>query len=100
MAEQVKNIHPSAVFSRSWSVCHELEEGRVALFDEEKSELLVLNPIGGAIWELVDGKNSVQQIVQELASVETAPSEAEIQEEVARFINDLLGRHALEQVLL
>lgn len=85
------------VFSRLWQVSHELPEtGETVVFDAGRSELLVLNPIGGAIWELLDGARSVSDIVSVLvAEVESAPSSGEVAIEVRRFLSDMVARGAI-----
>jgi len=81
-------------------VSHELpEEGRVALFDEEGSQLVVLNEVGGEIWRLLENPLRGDELVAELSrSIEQTPPEEEVRAEVLRFLNDLYQRGAVELV--
>lgn len=93
-------IEGTTIFKRAFRVSHDLpDEHKVAFFDEAQSELVVVNAIGGAIWHLLDGQTSVQDIVQILEQeVEGAPAKEETHKEVERFLSALLERRAIEVV--
>ena len=59
------------------------------LFNPDTADAVGLNPIGVAVWKLLDGKNNLQDILKEVdaefAEVpETAP------EEIQKFIDSLI----------
>lgn len=62
-----------------------------------EDELYSLNDVGLAIWERLDGKASLRQIVAMLASeYEVAPEELE--RDVRGFVGELVGRRMLVEV--
>lgn len=87
-------------YRKLWRISHDLpDQDQVALFDEQRSELVMLNPLGGEIWDLVDGKRSVGDIARHLKeTVETAPELPQIETEVQAFLSDLAARGAVELV--
>ena len=49
---------------RSDAVAHEVDDsGETVLFDEARSQLLVLNEVGASVWLLADGERSSSDIV-------------------------------------
>jgi SynChlorMet cassette protein ScmD len=61
------------------------------LFDPDTGSGFGINPIGVAIWKLLDGQHSVEDILKELHDrCETVPDEAE--QHVRDFIHALVGR--------
>jgi len=88
----------TAVPRRLWVVSHELpDNGQTVVFDESRSELLMLNGTGGAVWESIDGKRDVAAIVDFLAErLEQAPSRQELIETTRAFLLSMAARGALE----
>jgi hypothetical protein len=71
----------------------------VAFFDEAQSELVVVNALGGAIWQLLDGQLTVSDIARLLSEeVAGAPDVTEVEAQVRSFLQLLLDRHAVELV--
>ena len=67
------------------------------MFDDERSELLVLNGTAAAIWYLVDGARSLAEIAAFIrAELPDAPADTEAA--VRAFVDDMLARGALEIV--
>jgi hypothetical protein len=95
----MKRVELNSVLRRAWRTAHELpEENRLALFDEVKSELVILNEVGGAVWAKLDGKKTVGEIAAELLAEATgAPSEVAAQAQVVAFIEDMLERQAVAE---
>jgi SynChlorMet cassette protein ScmD len=61
------------------------------LFDPDTGSGFGINPIGVAIWKLLDGQHSVEDILKELHDrCENVPDEAE--QHVRDFIQSLVGR--------
>lgn len=96
MSQDIEILEVS-VFVRVWTVAHELaDEGKLALFDETESELLVLNSLGAAVWTRLDGERSLGDLAAEIASeVQGAPSQAEVFQAIKYFLTGLLGRGAI-----
>ncbi len=93
-------IEETSVFQRSWRVSHDLpEENKVAFFDEAQSELVVVNALGGVIWQMLDGARSVKDICDVLFSeVNEPPPREQLEREVRKFLAELLERNAISFV--
>lgn len=94
------SIDENTVLDKLYKVSHELDDGRqLAVFDAEKSELMVFNELAVAIWSLLDGQITLGEIAEELAShVAEAPSLPEVTGQVILFAQDLLERGAVSLV--
>jgi hypothetical protein len=93
-------VKPSSVLRRSFRVSHDLpEEDRVAFFDDARSELVIVNSLGGAIWHLLDGQLSVRAIAEILSQeVQSAPGVDDVEAQVQSYLQILLDRQAVELV--
>ncbi len=93
----MSSLKSNTVFRKVWTISHDLpDENQVAFFDEDRSELVLVNELGGAIWGLLDGARSVGEISQLLASeVKDAPNEEEVKTLVFAFLEDLSARNAI-----
>jgi hypothetical protein len=50
---------------RTDAVAHEVSDtSETVLFDEARSQLLVLNEVGASVWLLADGERSISDIVE------------------------------------
>ncbi|MFO7685078.1 MAG: PqqD family protein [Desulfobacterales bacterium] len=63
----------------------------VAGIGDLEDDLYTLNETGQAIWEKLDGKQSIQGIIKELSAEYQAPVE-EIQEDVVGIVKELARR--------
>lgn len=88
---------PHDLIVRVWKISHELpEDGRLALFDEEESRLLVLNALGAAFWSRLDGSTTLGDIAREIAeSVQGAPEPEDVLKLSQPFLNELFRRGAI-----
>lgn len=93
----VSLVSSDAVFRRVWAVSYELPGTEdVALFDETESALVLLNGVGAAVWELLDGARSVDDIVHFVLEVRGNESERSlIERDVLGFLQDMLDRRAI-----
>jgi hypothetical protein len=71
------------------ALTHEVSEtGEVVLFDEAGQRLLLLNDVGAAVWLLLDGVRSVEDIARVVT--ETLPADiAQVQRDVQAFLQTL-----------
>ncbi len=70
---------------------------QTAVFDAERSELVLLNGTGGLIWELIDGTRSVAAIAHELEGLIVEGPGAEVLLGVTLgFLDEMAARGALE----
>lgn len=75
---------------------HEVDEnGDVILHDSTSGQMVVLNAVGAATFELIDGKRDTAEIVDELASVFADIDRDVIARDVAAFVQDLSSRGLL-----
>ncbi len=70
-----------------------LIEDEAILIDRDEGEVVRLNPVGAEIWSAIDGKRTVNEIVEHICGTfDVSPRKAN--RDVHRFINQLL-RHEL-----
>ena len=56
-----------------------------------------LNPVGSRVWELIDGRRSVEEIIEVIVQeFEVVPAEAG--EDVRRFVQELLDKGLVTHV--
>lgn len=59
------------------------------LFNPDNAEAVGINPVGVAIWKLMDGRRNINDIVKEIKeSFDDVPES--VVEETKKFINDLV----------
>jgi len=61
------------------------------LFNPDNAAAVGINPVGVAVWKLMDGKHSVNEIVDEIRQ-RFADVPAAAPEQVVAFIDDLVSR--------
>lgn len=66
-----------------------LIEEESVLMDRDEGEIIRLNPVAGFVWNAVDGKRSVEEILAEVADTFDA-DEKRIRKDVIRFLKKLL----------
>lgn len=78
------------------TVAHEVEDsGDVVIFDQKGNRLLLLNQIGAAVWLLLDGARSVQEIARMIT--ETLPADpAKVETDVQAFVDSLASHGVIE----
>ena len=69
-------------------------DGETVLVRTELQEVLGLNDVGGRIWELVDGRRSIAQILETIASEHDLPA-SEVRADVLEFVAELLSLRIL-----
>lgn len=70
-------------------------EGDGILVDTDKGEVIHLNPVAAFIWQLIDGKITVSEIIKEICS-EFEVNEAIAKKDVLSFTEKLLERGVIE----
>lgn len=73
------------------------EDDGAFLFDPIKDELRCLNDTGVVIYKAVNGKNTIEDIVSELAGVYPEVEEEQIRKDVGFFMEDLKTRGYLKE---
>ena len=82
----VPTMHPQ--------VAERTVDGTAVIVLADLGEVKILNPVGTRVWESVDGKRTVQQIVDMIvAEFEVAASQA--QEDVVDFLQQLVDVQAI-----
>lgn len=74
-------------------ICRLTEDGAV-LVSPEAGDLRVLNAVGAAIWQMLDGRRTVGELEVEVAQRYRIPA-AQAHADVGRFLDDLQGRGLL-----
>ena len=69
-------------------------KGDISLFDARRNHVLVLNATASDIWRLCDGEQTVDEIVELLASAYEVPAD-DIREEVNRTLERLIEEEFL-----
>jgi hypothetical protein len=81
-------------FSKNKDIPYRIIEEEAVLVDVEDGEVIHLNEVGAQIWEAVDGKNKVSDIINHICS-EFEVSEIEARRDVLSFLKDLLKKGIL-----
>jgi hypothetical protein len=95
-----KEISLTDVFAPSTDVVARDIEGELIIvpltggIGDLEDELYTLNETGRAIWDRLNGQNSLSRIVEELTALYEAPS-GEIEKDVRGLVNELLARKIL-----
>ena len=92
------SLSEHSILRRRLQVTHEMQhENQLAIFDDTKSELVMLNATGGAMWTLLDGKTSLGEIARDMAeAIQNAPPQAAVLESLLGFAEELVARGAVE----
>lgn len=75
--------------------CGDEQEGSI-LFNPDTDDMVVINPTGRAIWELIDTPHTAEQIVAHLVERYQNVSAEQAAEDVQSFLENLLGDFVLE----
>ena len=67
----------------------------IAYTDQRATSLLTLNDTGTAVWELIDGRRSVRQILEALEAQFAAPSPEALRQEALAFLERLHQEHLI-----
>jgi hypothetical protein len=78
--------HPQAI----WRVI----EDETLILKLDTGQVSVLNPIGGQIWELMDGNRNMDEIVGYVGQTYAVPRQ-QAEQDVERFVQELLNREML-----
>ena len=93
-------MNASNILKRNDNIVFRKIEGEYVLLpmaasSENVEYIYNLNEIGGSIWEKIDGRKTLQDIINELVA-EYDESQDIIQQQVAEFINDLKEAKLIE----
>lgn len=76
---------------------HEVDEsGDLIVHDQVSGQMVVLNAVGSAILELVDGNRDLSAIVDELLFVFPDASREQVERDVMAFLADLATRQLID----
>ncbi|MGI5863471.1 MAG: PqqD family protein [Myxococcales bacterium] len=76
----------------------ELPSGETVVFHPESGVAVVLNPMGGVVWGLCDGRRSAAEIADFICrNVEGAPGDKEVSGDVDALIGQLKERGLVEE---
>ncbi|MEW6676254.1 MAG: PqqD family protein [Nitrospirota bacterium] len=81
-------------FVKNTSVSYKLIGDELIIIDPYRHKLLRLNDVGRVIWELLDGRHSMTQIIEKLKEEFDVPMET-IERDVSGFIGLLFKRELI-----
>lgn len=90
MAEAAPDLEPDTVVERNPEVAYEVLDGEGVLFHEGTSQVFVLNPTATMIWESLDGRGTIGEIVDEFERLTGAPR-ATIEADVVAALREFSG---------
>lgn len=70
----------------------ELTDGELAILDSAGEQLLIVSPVGSAIWTLCDGQHDAREMAALVAEQFPTTAPEQILRDVERFLVDL-SRH-------
>ena len=85
-----------AQFCRSEGILTQAAEGQTVLLRLADGSYYALDEVGARVWELCDGRRSVQEIVAIVSGEFDAPADV-ISADVLEFVGDLDGERLLVQ---
>lgn len=74
-----------------------LMENETIVVLPEKGQVKVLNDVASQVWKMLDGSNSIQQIVKQISD-DYEIAEESIRDDVLEFVNALLEREMITLV--
>ena len=78
---------------RAENVTYDIVDGRAVIVDPQGRELLTLNPVGTLVWEALDGRRDVAELVDHLTTrIDDVPPE-QARTDVAQFLAELNELH-------
>lgn len=94
MPQPPTSVDPSAVPRPARDAAWKEVAGELVVLDVKQGTVRGLNPTGGRVWALMDGRRTVAEIAAAVA-VATGESEARVLEDVRAFVSKL---HALGMI--
>ncbi len=85
------------IYRRKKGVVHRKILDEYILVDTREGEVLTLNEVGGEIWDLIDGRRSVAEIIRMLVE-QYEVSEEDAEGDVEEFLTQLLEAGLIERV--
>ena len=91
------NFNPEQRFARDERISWRMIENEAVLVDQDEGELLRLNPIAAEIWQAIDGRRTIRDIVDHVCnSFEVSRRRAE--KDIQRFLKKLVRREMAEEI--
>jgi hypothetical protein len=79
------------ILARNPATAWRLIEGEAVILSLDTKVLRGLNPVGSRVWELIDGRRSLDQIVEQIVR-EFDVARERAAEDVGAFVEVLLGK--------
>ena len=76
---------------RSEDTASRVVDGEAVIVVPQKGVVTVLNETGSGIWQLLDGRNSIEDIINIISS-EFSVSRQEAEKDTLEFIEELVGK--------
>lgn len=77
----------------------EMNNDELMLLEINTNEMYRSNEMGAIIWKLLDGHHSIEEIIEEIMRLCTHVTRDVVKEDVILFIEDLLAKGLIEEVV-
>jgi hypothetical protein len=77
------------------NMIEQVVDNELVLLNPDREQVYVLNTLGAAIYDLCDGRTSVQEIIETLEN-NMKPSEIDLKHETCRFLSHMLEKEVLK----
>lgn len=88
-------LTPDSYISKNENVPWRIIEGEALLVDVDKGEVIHLNPVGAEIWNLIEGKKSVSDIVVHIYNTFEVDKET-AKKDTLEFLERLIEKGLIE----
>jgi hypothetical protein len=72
------------------TLCTEMPDGEMVVLHTENQNIITLNPVGGAVWELCDGQHQTQDIIKMISESMSNMDFAQVEHDVKTFIDEMI----------
>lgn len=73
-------------------------DGKTVMMDIERGRYFALDPVGGAVWELLEQPATVAQVIDHVAQSFDAPDPEVLRRDLQEFLGELLEQGLIETV--
>jgi len=80
--------------TRNPEVLGRMADDEAVLVMPQKGQVKVLNEVGSVVWELIDGKRNILQIVEEIC-VQFDVDKDTVEADIIKFVADLVNREII-----
>jgi radical SAM protein with 4Fe4S-binding SPASM domain len=90
VASSETTLDPASIPTKSTSAAWQRIDGETVLLNVDGHELLGLNAVAGRVWDLIDGRRTIDQLVESLAGEFPKVPPAQLRTDIDAFLRDLV----------